>query len=151
VNQGRVFRFLTKPVAAEQILTTLRACVDQYYIGRTQKEQLEGAVKAFEELAVGTLTALARAIDTKSAWTAGHSVRVTHVSLKIASITNGSMALATRQASRAKTSACTPALLPWLILITPPRPIVLPDASYSNPSPPDHSPPFRKAIRSSYC
>jgi len=41
---------------------------------------LEGAVKALEELDVGTLTALARAIDAKSAWTAGHSVRITHVS-----------------------------------------------------------------------
>jgi putative nucleotidyltransferase with HDIG domain len=45
---------------------------------------LEGAVKALEQLDVGTLAALARAIDAKSAWTLGHSERVTGLALKIA-------------------------------------------------------------------
>jgi putative nucleotidyltransferase with HDIG domain len=40
-------------------------------------------VEALEELHWGTLTALARAIDAKSAWTAGHSERVTALALKI--------------------------------------------------------------------
>lgn len=84
VNEGRVFRFLTKPVTSEQIVAALRAAVDEYREGRSQKEQLEGAVKALEQLDVGTLAALARAIDAKSAWTAGHSGRVTALALKIA-------------------------------------------------------------------
>ena len=67
VNEGRVFRFLTKPVTSEQIVAALRAAVDEYREGRSQKEQLEGAVKALEQLDVGTLAALARAIDAKSA------------------------------------------------------------------------------------
>jgi putative nucleotidyltransferase with HDIG domain len=42
-------------------------------------------VEAMEQLHWGTLTALARAIDAKSAWTAGHSERVTQLALKIGS------------------------------------------------------------------
>jgi putative nucleotidyltransferase with HDIG domain len=41
-------------------------------------------IGALEQLHLGTLTALARAIDAKSAWTAGHSERVTDMALKIA-------------------------------------------------------------------
>jgi putative nucleotidyltransferase with HDIG domain len=42
-------------------------------------------IEAMEQLHWGTLTAFARAIDAKSAWTAGHSERVTHLALKIGS------------------------------------------------------------------
>jgi putative nucleotidyltransferase with HDIG domain len=42
-------------------------------------------VEAMEQLHWGTLTALARAIDVKSTWTAGHSERVTQIALKIGS------------------------------------------------------------------
>jgi len=40
-------------------------------------------IEAMEQLHWGTLTALARAIDAKSTWTAGHSERVTQLALKI--------------------------------------------------------------------
>ncbi len=40
-------------------------------------------IDAMEQLHWGTLTALARAIDAKSAWTAGHSERVTTLALRI--------------------------------------------------------------------
>jgi putative nucleotidyltransferase with HDIG domain len=46
------------------------------------REILE-ANKRLDELNRGTLTALARAIDAKSNWTAGHSERVTEMALKI--------------------------------------------------------------------
>lgn len=41
-------------------------------------------IAELKELHVGTLTALARAIDAKSSWTAGHSERVTSWAMKIA-------------------------------------------------------------------
>lgn len=84
VNEGSIFRFLRKPASPEQILTALRAGVAQYRARRSEKEQLEGTVKALEQLDVGTLTALARAIDAKSPWTAGHSERVTTLAIKLA-------------------------------------------------------------------
>lgn len=40
-------------------------------------------ISALEQLHWGTLTALARAIDAKSGWTAGHSERVTRLALRI--------------------------------------------------------------------
>jgi len=84
VNEGQIFRFLTKPVTPKTLLATLRACVAQYHAARLEKEQLKIAIDALEQLDLGTLTALARAIDAKSAWTAGHSERVTNLALKMA-------------------------------------------------------------------
>jgi putative nucleotidyltransferase with HDIG domain len=86
VNEGSIFRFLLKPANPEQILTALRAGVNQYRARRSEKEQLEVTVKALEQLDVGTLTALARAIDAKSTWTAGHSERVTNLAMKIGNV-----------------------------------------------------------------
>jgi len=83
VNEGQIFRFLTKPVHPDTLLATLRACVAQYHATRLEKEQLKITIDALEQLDVGTLTALARAIDAKSAWTAGHSERVTQLALSI--------------------------------------------------------------------
>jgi len=83
VNEGQIFRFLIKPVPPETFLATLRECVAQYHAARLEKGQLKIAIDALEQLDLGTLTALARAIDAKSAWTAGHSERVTNLALKM--------------------------------------------------------------------
>lgn len=54
VNDGRIFRFLNKPVSAEDLTLTLRACVAQYDIMRREKELLEktlaGAVRVMSEV-----------------------------------------------------------------------------------------------------
>ncbi len=83
VNEGQVFRFLTKPVSRETLLATLRSCVAHYHAARLEKDQLKITIEALDQLDLGTLTALARTIDAKSAWTAGHSERVTDLALKI--------------------------------------------------------------------
>jgi len=83
VNEGQIFRFLTKPVTPETLLATLRECTVQYHATRLEKEKLKITIEALEQLDLGTLTALARAIDAKSAWTAGHSERVTNLALKL--------------------------------------------------------------------
>jgi putative nucleotidyltransferase with HDIG domain len=83
VNEGMIFRFLTKPVTTRKLLFTLRECIAQYHAARLEKEQLKITVTALEQLDLGTLTALARAIDAKSKWTAGHSERVTNLALKM--------------------------------------------------------------------
>jgi len=83
VNEGQIFRFLTKPVTQKTLLATLTACVAQYHATRFEKDQLKIAINALEQLDLGTLTAFARAIDAKSAWTAGHSERVTNLALQI--------------------------------------------------------------------
>jgi putative nucleotidyltransferase with HDIG domain len=86
VNEGSIFRFLRKPTNPGQLLTALRDGVAQYNARRSEKEQLEDTVKALEQLDLGTLTALARAIDAKSTWTAGHSERVTNLAMRIGNV-----------------------------------------------------------------
>jgi len=54
VNEGRIFRFLNKPVAAEDLTLTLRACVAQYDLVLREKELLEktlaGAIRVLSEV-----------------------------------------------------------------------------------------------------
>jgi len=83
VNEGQSVRFLTKPVSRATLLATLRVCVEQYHAVRFEKQQLKVTIEALEELDLGTLMALARAIDAKSEWTAGHSERVTNLALRM--------------------------------------------------------------------
>ena len=69
--------------------TTLQLTPEDIQRARQVADQLVVAfsnvqlIDAMEQLHWGTLTALARAIDAKSAWTAGHSERVTSLALKI--------------------------------------------------------------------
>ena len=54
VNEGRIFRFLNKPVTAEDLALTLRACVAQYELMRREKELLEktlaGTIRVLSEV-----------------------------------------------------------------------------------------------------
>ena len=54
VNEGRIFRFLNKPVTASDLALTLRACVAQYDLGLQEKDLLEntlgGAVRVLSEV-----------------------------------------------------------------------------------------------------
>ena len=65
--------------ATPEGLQQARQVADQLAVAFSNVQLIE----ALEQLHWGTLTALARAIDAKSAWTAGHSERVTNLSLKI--------------------------------------------------------------------
>jgi putative nucleotidyltransferase with HDIG domain len=84
VSKGELVGFLvlgyrnsTNP--AREILVLIRQIADQAVIALSRARLLE-------ELAqndMGTLTALARTVDTKSSWTAGHSERVTSLAMDI--------------------------------------------------------------------
>ena len=54
VNEGRIFRFLNKPVTGEDLAQTLRGCVAQYDLMRREKELLEktltGAIRVLAEV-----------------------------------------------------------------------------------------------------
>jgi putative nucleotidyltransferase with HDIG domain len=68
------------PKADEEDTQRARQVADQLAVAFSNVE----LIGALQQLHLGTLTALARAIDAKSAWTAGHSERVTNLSLGIA-------------------------------------------------------------------
>lgn len=84
--QQRLSGFITigysgSPTYGEEDLTQARQLADQVMVALSNARLIE----ELEQLNWGTLTALARAIDAKSAWTAGHSERVTVLALKIGS------------------------------------------------------------------
>jgi len=84
VNDGRIFKFLSKPVPTKALLACLRACLAQYLGERAQKQAIASNIHALAQFDMATLTAFARAIDANSPWTAGHSERVTALAVRIA-------------------------------------------------------------------
>ncbi|MFP5238567.1 MAG: HD domain-containing phosphohydrolase [Acidobacteriota bacterium] len=45
INEGHVFRFLTKPCSTENLIRTLDACVEQYRLVTSEKELLRGTLR----------------------------------------------------------------------------------------------------------
>ena len=71
--------YLKPPVHSQEDLIQARQLADQMAVALSNAN----LIKELDQLSWGALTALARAIDAKSPWTAGHSERVTSYSLKI--------------------------------------------------------------------
>jgi len=67
------------PVQSQEDLVRARQVADQVAVALSNARLVE----ELDQLNWGTLQALARAIDAKSPWTAGHSGRVTELALKI--------------------------------------------------------------------
>jgi len=67
---------------SNDVITQAGQLTDQLAVALANAQLLE----KLEQFNLGTLTALARAVDAKSGWTAGHSERVTRIALKIATV-----------------------------------------------------------------
>ena len=81
----RLFALVSLGMTPDQPLSegdfvSFRNVADHLAVGFTNC----GLIAALKELNWGTLQALARTVDAKSSWTAGHSVRVTQVAVSIA-------------------------------------------------------------------
>jgi putative nucleotidyltransferase with HDIG domain len=72
--------YVSRPALSEEDLLQARQMADQVAVALSNTRLID----ELDALNVGALTALARTIDAKSPWTAGHSERVTHTSLRIA-------------------------------------------------------------------
>ncbi len=70
---------LDRPELNQEDLAQARQLADQVAVALSNARLIE----ELERLNWGTLSALARAIDAKSSWTAGHSERVTQLALRI--------------------------------------------------------------------
>ncbi len=58
VNEGRVFRFLTKPCPDQQLIQTLQAALDQYHLVTAEKELLRDTLKGMVSLLSDVLSNL---------------------------------------------------------------------------------------------
>jgi putative nucleotidyltransferase with HDIG domain len=74
--------YLKPPVHSQEDLSQARQLANQMAVALSNAN----LIKELDQLSWGALTALARAIDAKSPWTAGHSERVTSYSLKIGQV-----------------------------------------------------------------
>ena len=86
----------TYPLAAigkDEVARVTRAFEGMRNTLERNEAQRQQHVTELKQLHLGTLTALARAIDAKSHWTAGHSERVTSWAVKIASERTGASKL----------------------------------------------------------
>ena len=77
VNQGQIFRFLTKPCPSEVLIAAVDAAVEQHDLQVTARRRVQETLNA-------SIRALARAIDAKDPSTRMHSERVAHLATRIA-------------------------------------------------------------------
>ncbi len=63
VNEGNVFRFLTKPCPLETLISTLDAALNQYRLIHTERELLEGTLNGSIELLLEILSMVAPTIS----------------------------------------------------------------------------------------
>ncbi len=76
------FGFKTQQTLDDQDCRAARQMADQITIALENT----GLIETLEKMSWGTLQALARTVDAKSPWTAGHSERVTELALKIGGV-----------------------------------------------------------------
>lgn len=78
INDGRIFRFLTKPCSKETLTAALKAGVEQSQLIRSERELLEKTL-------LGSIKALADLLSASSPEAFGRSMRIAHIVEHIAS------------------------------------------------------------------
>lgn len=82
VNQGDIFRFLTKPCDSEVLSKAIIAGIEQQRLTRAARELV--AVRRVKEGMEGTLRAFTRLVEFRDPYTAGHMDRTAEISSLIA-------------------------------------------------------------------
>ncbi|MEW5725204.1 MAG: HD domain-containing phosphohydrolase [Thermodesulfobacteriota bacterium] len=82
VNDGHVFRFLTKPCPTEMLVVAIEAGLEQYQLITTQRE-LHG-LKKLKEAMEGIILSFVTVVEAKDPYTAGHQRRVTELCMALA-------------------------------------------------------------------
>jgi putative two-component system response regulator len=86
INSGNVYKYIQKPWDAEDLKLTVKRAVETYLLRRHNEQlviQLKGALSQLESVSIGTIRALADALDAKCDYTSGHSLRVSRYALTI--------------------------------------------------------------------
>ena len=82
INEGNIFRFLTKPCPVDLLEKALQDSLRQYKLVQTEREYY--ALKKWNDSLEGLLKALVRLTEAKDPYTAGHQIRVAQLAAAIA-------------------------------------------------------------------
>ncbi|MBS1992537.1 MAG: response regulator [Cyanobacteria bacterium SZAS LIN-2] len=86
INAGHVYKYIPKPWDAEELKLTVRRALEAYELKENNDRlvvELSQAITDLESVSVGTIRALADALDAKCDYTAGHSLRVSRFAVLI--------------------------------------------------------------------
>lgn len=86
INSGHVYKYVPKPWDRDELKVTVKRAIETFELKQrnTQLVQdLTGALSQLEEVSLGTIRALADALDAKCDYTSGHSLRVSQYALLI--------------------------------------------------------------------
>jgi putative two-component system response regulator len=86
INSGNVYKYIQKPWDAEDLKLTIKRAVEAYELKQRNEQlvvQLKNAFAQLESVSIGTIRALADALDAKCDYTSGHSLRVSRYALTI--------------------------------------------------------------------
>ena len=86
INSGHVYKYVPKPWDADELKLTVRRALETFELKERNDQlivELRAALTSLEELSVGTIRALADALDAKCDYTSGHSLRVSRFAVLI--------------------------------------------------------------------
>jgi len=86
INAGHVYKYIPKPWDAEELKLTVRRALEAFELKENNDRlviELSQALTDLESVSVGTIRALADALDAKCDYTAGHSLRVSRFAVLI--------------------------------------------------------------------
>lgn len=86
INAGHVYKYIPKPWDADELKLTVMRALEAYELKENNDRlviELQSALTELETLSVGTIRALADALDAKCDYTAGHSLRVSRIAVLV--------------------------------------------------------------------
>ncbi|MBY0358136.1 MAG: response regulator [Candidatus Obscuribacterales bacterium] len=86
INTGQIYKYVQKPWDAEDLKLTVKRALEAYELRSSNLKlikDLQSALAKLENISIGTITALANALDAKCDYTSGHSLRVSRYALAI--------------------------------------------------------------------
>jgi len=89
INEGKVYRYISKPWDADDLRLTVKRALETFELTENNERllsDLQAALAQLEEVSMGTIRALADALDAKCDYTSGHSLRVSRFAVGIGKI-----------------------------------------------------------------
>ncbi|MBX9685664.1 MAG: HD domain-containing protein, partial [Candidatus Obscuribacterales bacterium] len=86
INSGQIYKYVQKPWDAEDLKLTVKRALESLELKQSNDRlvlELRAALSQLENISLGTIFALANALDAKCDYTSGHSLRVSRYAVSI--------------------------------------------------------------------